>query len=579
MKPLAWLVVALFAIPVAPLAADEKTARDLFPSSIVGYLEIPQPRKVLDTVLDHPLAKEIEKHPDYQKALQTREYEKLLAAIKLAEDKLGMKWRPALSSLTSGGLHVGFDLPTQGVVVLSQAEDEKLAEKARDGILDLARSAAAASGKPDPVKQDEHRGIAIYQIEDAHFTQFGKWLLATNKPLLARMILELHLAPGETLAAEEQFQTALIDRPADAAAWLYVDLRVLRLTGVLRAALNKKSDNPVIELVAGGILGAIPDAPYVTASLELDSKRLRLAAHLPCDTPAVAKKREFYFGADGDGAAPALLAPKDTLLSLSTYRDFASLWRNAPDLFDERINAKLAEAESGLTTFFAGRNFRDDILGKLQPGVQVVVVRQTFPPEGVTPAIKLPAGAIVLRMKNPEETARIFKITYQSSVGFLNVVGAMNGIDPLDLMNEQIGETKLVSTEYLPPKPETRNAAAIHFNASPTIAFAGEHVILASTRLLALELAEQVRGKLPAEAGVNTKLFIDGSRVQAALSDNRGSLIAQNMLGKGHDQAAAEKEIDSLLRALMGIDSTSLQLSADGKMLRLAVELRLAGAK
>ena len=74
--------------------------------------------------------------------------------------------------------------------------------------------------------------------------------------------------------------------------------------------------------------------------------------------------------------------PQGTLLTLSTYRDFASLWRHAPDLFDERINAKLAEAESGLATFFAGRNFRDEILGNLQPGVQIVVARQEFPQAG-----------------------------------------------------------------------------------------------------------------------------------------------------------------------------------------------------
>ena len=57
----------------------------------------------------------------------------------------------------------------------------------------------------------------------------------------------------------------------------------------------------------------------------------------------------------------------------------------------------MAEAESGLATFFGGRNFRDEILGNLQPGLQLVVARQQFPQAGVTPAIKLPAAAVVLR--------------------------------------------------------------------------------------------------------------------------------------------------------------------------------------
>jgi len=110
----------------------KKTARELFPASTIGYLEIPQPRHVLATVLDHPLTSLVQQSPDYQKALATPEYEKFLEGVGLVEDKLGMKWRPAAESLTDGGLYFGFDLPTQGVAMLAQATDEKLAEKARD---------------------------------------------------------------------------------------------------------------------------------------------------------------------------------------------------------------------------------------------------------------------------------------------------------------------------------------------------------------------------------------------------------------------------------------------------------------
>src|SRR6188768_3870675 len=87
--PAAILVAASFAI------AAEKTASDLLPPTTIGYLEIPQPAKVLSLVLDHPLAKEIEQQPNYQKALARRDYQQFQAAVALLEDKLGMKWRPA----------------------------------------------------------------------------------------------------------------------------------------------------------------------------------------------------------------------------------------------------------------------------------------------------------------------------------------------------------------------------------------------------------------------------------------------------------------------------------------------------
>jgi hypothetical protein len=372
----------------------------------------------------------------------------------------------------------------------------------------------------------------------------------------------------------------LKSRAPDSAAWLYVDLRVLRTLGVLRTALNKKSDNPPAELLVGGILGAIPDASYVTAVLELDSSHIKLSATLPGDPRVVAKTREFYFGADGNGAAPPLLSPPQTLLTLSSYRDFASLWRHAPDLFDERINARFAEAESKLATFFGGRSFRDDILGNIEPGLQVVVARQQFPQAGVTPAIKLPAGAAVLRMKKPDETTRNFKITFQSLIGFLNIVGGMNGLPPLDLNSEKRGDALVISTEYLPPvKTETHGEAPIHHNASPTAIFVGDWMIISSAKPLALEVLGELQRQPATSQVVNSRVVVDGKVAQTVLSDNRGPLVARNMLDKGHDRPAAEKEIDLLLKALRYIDRSSVQLTANDRSLELAVELVLASAK
>jgi hypothetical protein len=491
-----------------------------------------------------------------------------------------MNWRQAIGPLTSGGLYVGFDLPTQGIVGLVQAADESLALETRDIVLELARADATEKGRPDPVKQDELRGVTMHQIGNVHLAVLGKWLLVSNKQLLVNMVLENYLGNGVSLGSDEQFQTVRKSRRDPSAAWLYVDMRVLRLTGVLRGISTKKSNNPPAELLAGGILGALPDASYVTASLELDSSQIKLTATLPGNPEAVAKTREFYFGPEASGVAPPLLRPQGTLLTLSAYRDFASLWRHAPDLFDDRVNAKMAEVESSLATFFGGRNFRDEILGNLQPGVQLVVARQQFPQAGVTPAIKLPAAALVMRMKNPAETTRTFKITFQSVIGFLNIVGGMKGLPPLDLNSEKMGDALVIATEYLPPdKVETRGEAAIHHNASPTAAFVGDRFILSSARPLAMELIEQVQRESQTAKVINATLLVDATVVQSALADNRGPLIARNMLDRGHDRPSAEKEIDGLLRALTNVERSSIQLTADGRAVELSVEVALAGPK
>ena len=373
---LALLLLSAAALLTQVAVAADKSPREILPNSTIVYAEMPQPQKLLDTVLDHPSVAEILAHPDYKKALEAPQAQEVLKVLQLVEDKLGMKWRPAVNKLTGGGIYVGFDLPSLGVAVLTKSTDPELAKKAIDTVLELARADAASNGRGDPVSTDEHKGFKIYSVGPVQYVNLGPYLVTTNKPLLTRLVIDTFKEENPSLASDEQFQEVIKARPANPTAWVYADLRPVRALGILKTALNKKSDNPPAEILAGGILGALPDAPYATAWLEVDQGRIALSASVPGDAPALAKKREFFFGADGKGNALPLLNPKETALSISTFRDFSSMWKNAPDLFDDGVNAGFAAAESQLTTLFAGRNFRDDILANLEPGMQIVVTRQ-----------------------------------------------------------------------------------------------------------------------------------------------------------------------------------------------------------
>lgn len=569
-----WLAAVVLCSGISGLLAAEKTASQLLPSSVVAYVEIPGSAKLIDSVLDHPLAKEIEAHPDYQKYLQSPQYQQYQEVVKVVEGKLGMPLRTAATTLTAEGIYLGGDLATQGVVLLIKSSDEKCTAKAQESFVELARAQAAQEGRGDPIKVEKEGDTDVYILGEARYATHGSWLIVSNKQLLLSAVLNNFGDESSSLAQDSQFQTVYKQRPEGATLWSYVDFRLIRAAGLLKELAKRKSDNPVLELLAGGVIAAFPDAPYVTGTLDFDGQKLGLSLAMPANVPAAARRREFYFSADGNGNAPPLLAPKQAILSLSTYRDFGSMWRNAPDLFNEQVNAGFAEAETGLSTFFSGRNFRDEILGNLQPGMQLVVARQEY--KDVVPALKLPAGAIVVRMKNPEETARIFKITFQSAIGFLNVIGGMNGVDPLDVNAERSDGLVVVAAEYLPPKDEKlRHAAPPQFNVSPTAIFFGDKFILASSKPLAMEVLESVRKEPAVDNQVNTEITSDLAVLHQILIDNTESLVTQNLLEKGHDRAAAEKEIKGLLDALAHLKSTSLKLLADEKSLKFSWDVEL----
>lgn len=575
------LVAVLLCGPLVWSAEDpaKKSALDLLPPSTMAYVEMPRPPKLVSAMLDHPLVKQLEQQPDFQQALDTADMQQLREVVKVFEDKLGKKWRPALESLTAEGVYAGFELSTQGVVLLVRADDAALLEKTRDTFVELARKDAADKGQDDPIKSEQYNGVTAYKVADVYYATVGPWLVLTNKSRLGQMVLDNALEAGRpSLKTETQFATALQQKPADLTAWAYVDLTILRLTGVGKAVLDKKGDNPAVELIVGGILGAVPDANFVTVSVAVQPQRIAVSAAVPFDAKKVGKKREYFFGVEAKGAAPALLAPEGTIVSLSTYRDFGLMWKNAPDLFDDNINAKFAEAESNLATLFSGKSFPDDILSNLEPGLQMVVAQQRFGKDDVAPQIKLPATALVFTMKNPEETARNFKITYQSLVGFLNIAGAQGGVkEPLEQNTEKLGDIMVASATYIPPKEGDRQAAGIHFNASPTVAFVKDKFVISSTKALAIEIAQALEKEVPAaESGVNTRLRINGEKLQLTLADNRAQLVAQNQTDKGHSEAEAEKEIDLLMQLLQGFRETSLSLTTTDDTLRLSWELLLA---
>src|SRR5262245_17353568 len=295
-----WVVLGLAVLLAAVLPgvrgiAAEKTARELLPASTMVYVEVPEPGKLVDLALDHPLARQIAEAPEYRQVLERPEGQRFESIVKQLEAKLGMDRRAAARALASGGLYVGFDLPSQGVVALVQTTDEGLALKARDAVIDLIRADAAAKGKADPVREDEQRGVKVQQIDQVHLAVLGRWLLATNKRLLAFMVIENYLGSGgESLAGNTHFQTVLTSRSGRPAVWAYADLRVLRQLGVLSAAAKKKSDNPLVELLAGGVVGLLPEASHATAGLDVSVSKIKLTATLPGDSQHVAKPREFY---------------------------------------------------------------------------------------------------------------------------------------------------------------------------------------------------------------------------------------------------------------------------------------------
>jgi hypothetical protein len=571
------LTCGLVWLAARPAAAEERAAASLLPPTTVGYVEIPSLSDSLGVILDHPLRARIEEMDEYRAATSTKEYVAFQGIVQYVESRLGMSWREAITALTEQGVTVGFDASSEGLVVLLHARNEETLTKLIDAGMALAREDAKNKGESDPYSEDEYRGVTVHRTKDGAFALVGEWLVIVNKGDAGKAVLDRLLdGKGESLAENPRFQASQKTRPADAALWGWVDVGVIRQAQADKGQpFQTQAENPVGELLVGGLLDTLQHAPWGTFALTLNDQAVSLGFQLPHEQAWVTESRHYFFGADGTGRAPAAPAVDGLLFRLATYRDLSEMWLRAGDLFPEAIVDKFAEADSNLTTLFSGKDFGEDVLGSFGPQMQILVARQTFAEGTPTPSIKIPASAVQFQMRDPATTTPELRRTFQSLIGFLNVVGAMNGQPQLEMDMAKETGYELVVGRYIAPKAgDAEGYAKIHYNFSPTVAFAGDRFILASTEAFARELAAAPSAPEDS-AEPNTVMHMDAAVLRQVLDDNRSHLVSQNMLEKGHGRDEAEREIDLLLKALAVLRETSTVLSTDNGRVELKFEWRL----
>lgn len=573
-------------------AFAETPATKYLPASVVLYAETSATGDLLSDILDHPQRKQVESLPQYREWLKSEDYRKLQFVLKLVESQLGAPWRESIEHLGAGGIHVAFDAASQGVAILVESDDKLMLEKAKNAVVNLSLMSAAGKRRSTPLKITEYRGVEAYRAEKARFAILDHWLVLTNSSELGKNILDRMLdGSTDSLADHRQFQTAIASRPGNARAWAYADLKTLRNAGVAKQLLSGKSENPGAELLAGGILNTLTHAPFATAHLTSHEGSLKLTASVPHDKSWTPAEREFFFGQNDTGSAPPVVELPDTIAEVRAYRGVSGMWLHGPDLFDEEANAALAKANSNLSTVFGGRPFAEEILGALDGGLRLVAVRENHRLQVDNQAtIKLPGFAAVARLKDPDSTQRPLRIAFQTAVGFANLIGAQEGRPPLELETQRNNGQVLMSAYYSPDDlldedemAMAANGAGVLMQLSPTVAFADDLVVVASTNSLASKILDKLANEsnpssaTPTDSAVtNSALLIHAGPLRKTLAENRERLITNSMLEKGHDRAAAEQEIDGLLMILQFFQQADAKLRVGGQQLELSIHLTAA---
>jgi hypothetical protein len=575
-------VVLLF--PFAAWSEDEHPAR-LLPETALAYFEISQPDKLIDLATNSSLWELVKRANAVEAYLQSDAYRQFLSAVELMERRLGAKWQPALRDLVGGGVYAAIEPLTQSGLLIVKPRKPELLTKLHEAVIEMAEAEARRKGAKSPVKSEKYNGVVGWSLAPREFHAIvGGMLVISNSEIALKGVVDRFRGESKkSLAGVKEFEQARQEAPADRIAWgmaRLAPLQLLKFIPDVNKALNGPSDNFGGEWLVGGILDAVKNAAYASFSLHLDQDRLRLRFALPHDRSKIAAKRKWFFAPDAEKSAFAPLAPKGTIASFTTYRDNSGLWLAREELFNEEIVAQLSQVDSGLGLYFAGRDFGREVLGALTPRMQIVVTRQEYEKGEPIPSFKVPAFALLLQMKNPEDFGKQLLLSYQTAVGFFNVVGGMNGQPKSMLDVEEYQSTRIWRARFLEEGKIDRQAAPIQFNFSPACAQVGDRFILSSTVGLARDLVDEL--KKPAAVKLtssNFELAFDVQQLSAILADNKEPLITQNMLQEGHSRAEAATQIDLLLEVLRATRTASIQWKHAGEQFVMEAMIGVPGGK
>lgn len=565
--------IFLPALPTQAQNADD--AAQFLPASTAIYVHAADPAKLIETIETHPVVNYALELKPVQQLMRTPQFAMFLLGKGLFESNIEETAIEALKTNAAKGVWLTVDRKG-GAVLLFHSKDEARLKRVVGQALKLAETSSGGNLK---IKKRAYRDAVAAELDnDVVIGRYKSWFAVANKgEYLKEIVDNMHDGAADPLAEQQWFKDASAKRKG-ADLWAAVDLETIRKTVDDKTLFLGETDNPGVELIMGGILDALKHSPVAIGELNIDD-HVQFTLSAPFKPEWVHDARDYFFGENLDGRAPLSLKPKNMIANLTSYRDIGQWWLSKEDLYPERVIAELAQADSQLSTIFSGMDFGEDVLGALEPGVQIVVAENKFDPKYV-PDVKLPAFALVGRLKNPEKMTRKIKIAFQSVIGFANIALGQSGQPQLDVETEKVDGAKLMNASYF--YEEGTEEGLILFNFGPTIAFKGPNLILSSTREFAVELVGLVEGTRKHETA-NTLLSIDGQMLHKILGDNAESLIAQNMLEEGNSREEAQSQIAVILLVADLFKDAKLDYNISSQQMKADLLLRFddvkAGAK
>jgi hypothetical protein len=571
--------LALFALAVAA-RADAPDPLRLVPDQADAYVEITQPRKLVESGLSLEIVKSLQHLAPVQEAYDSTTARRFYQLLAYFEKELGAKWPELLDRLAGGGVVLaikGGQEPNPALIVL-QGTDEALTRRFYEKALLVIEQELARQESKEKVEKKAYRGVEAVRVgDDFHAAAAGSAIVFSNKGEVLQMALDLHLDGGKgdkkSLAGHAGVAGAKKLLPRDPLARLWLNLARVKQSDEAKQVFTSPRNDVNLTVLFGGWIDVAARSDYLCGGLYQDKDGYTLTFRMPAGREGASADLAVNAPpADGPGVLPPL-QPKGTLFSTSFYYDFSKYWTDRTKLFNAEQVKALEEADKNPGAALAGLKV-SKVLSQSGARHRFVAVNQPKVGYKKEPQQSIPAFAFVMEMREPDEFARNMDATLR---GAALLAGQQV---KLKLVEEKHGEHQIVGYRFPEDGKYPDDAGDVRFNFSPCYVRVGDQFVFCSTLELCHELIDLLEKEAksgPAKtshAAVLAQLHGEGgAQALALLKDN---LVTQAVLGQAVPVEEARKQVEDFIDVVRRLGVLNVETVYEANQFRADVRLRLA---
>lgn len=572
------LAVALLLTTSRAALGAEGAPAEWIPQDALVTVEISDPKVLVDLAFHPGMVAKARSLPAYDQVMATPGVQQFLAVVHFIEASLGADWRTVLDESTGGGITLAA-CPDDVVLMIIDAKDAETLKRLHDLFLGFARSEAAKQGSVGLVRSADYRGVTGWTFDgkEAHAIVGNRLIWANQSKGLLKMLDLKAEGNAKSLHAVGAYQEA--KKGAAAAAgpgrigFAFMNLGIIKHVPPIAEALAG-SDNPMAALLFAGVTETLRNSNWLALGLSAREGGLSLCATVDGKADNNSKAAAFAFPEKpAEGALPNLDVP-GRIAAMSLWRDLRTFYAGKDDLFPERTS-ELIFFENMMGIFFSGRDLTEDVLAQTHPEVRVVVAEQAFGDDA--PQLRLPSFAAVFRLRDPEKFALVAEEAWQKAIGLVNFTRGQQAQAGMIIRQPTHEKTTYTMAYFLPGEKGT--PMETHHNFRPSLAVVGDFLVLGSTDALAEDLIDALKreqaGPPKTVPSIHSLVELDATKIASLLGANRGHLVRQNVVEKGHSEEQAATEIDLLLSIVGNLGRMRLSLQGPPQPTRAVLDWNL----